>query len=93
MIIRTIIGLAHNLALLVVAEGVETNQQLMTLRDLKCDQIQGYLVGRPMRMDGPTELIATRARVGFAGSSSVETNSGTEGRFSDTTPEETFALP
>jgi diguanylate cyclase (GGDEF)-like protein/PAS domain S-box-containing protein len=51
IIVRTIIGLAHNLGLSIVAEGVETPQQLSILRDLTCDQLQGYLFGRPKRMD------------------------------------------
>ena len=62
MIVRTIIGLAHNLGLSVVAEGVETRAQLKILRDLECDQIQGYLIGRPMPIVGPTELITNRAK-------------------------------
>ena len=73
MIVRTIIGLAHNLGLLVVAEGVETIGQLKILRDLKCDQIQGYLFGRPMQMDGITPLIATRGRMLISNSLSAET--------------------
>ncbi len=72
MIIRTIIGLAHNLGLSVVAEGVETREQLKILRDLECDQIQGYLIGRPMPIVGPTELITNRARVLFAGTASAD---------------------
>ena len=72
MIIRTIIGLAHNLGLSVVAEGVETREQLKILRDLECDQIQGYLIGRPMPFVGPTELITNRARVLFAGTASAD---------------------
>ena len=67
MIVRTIIGLAHNLGLSVVAEGVETREQLKILRDLQCDQIQGYLIGRPMPMVGPSELINNRARALFVG--------------------------
>ena len=67
VIITAIIGLAHQLGLSVVAEGVETVQQLNALRDLLCDQIQGYLTGRPMQMaDGPTELMTARARMSFA---------------------------
>jgi EAL domain-containing protein (putative c-di-GMP-specific phosphodiesterase class I) len=72
MIVRTIIGLAHNLGLSVVAEGVETRAQLKILRDLECDQIQGYLIGRPMPIVGPTELITNRARVLFAGTASAD---------------------
>ena len=62
LIVRTIIGLAHNLGLTITAEGVETAQQLATIREMMCDQVQGYLLGRPMQMDGPVELAAIRAR-------------------------------
>ena len=62
MIVRTIIGLAHNLGLEIVAEGVETPRQLAIVRGFACDQVQGYLVGRPIRMDDPDELTAARAR-------------------------------
>ena len=62
IIVRTIIGLAHSLGLLVAAEGVETPRQLAIVRDLLCDQVQGFLLGRPMRMEGPAELMAARPR-------------------------------
>jgi diguanylate cyclase (GGDEF)-like protein/PAS domain S-box-containing protein len=42
-IVATIISLAHSLNLKVVAEGVETEEQAKLLRQLKCDEIQGYL--------------------------------------------------
>jgi len=63
MIVRTIIGLAHNLGLSIVAEGVETSVQLAMIRDHMCDQVQGYLLGRPMPMDSSTELTAARAKL------------------------------
>jgi EAL domain-containing protein (putative c-di-GMP-specific phosphodiesterase class I) len=47
-IVRTIIGLGHNLGLQVIAEGVETPEQLQFLADNDCDEIQGYLVARPL---------------------------------------------
>jgi diguanylate cyclase (GGDEF)-like protein/PAS domain S-box-containing protein len=47
-IVRAIIALGHSLHMTVTAEGVETHSQFGTLGDLKCDQIQGYLLGRPM---------------------------------------------
>ncbi|MFP3906040.1 MAG: EAL domain-containing protein [Acidimicrobiales bacterium] len=46
-ITRGIIDLAHSLGLTVVAEGVETEQQLLILDDLGCDQAQGFLFARP----------------------------------------------
>jgi diguanylate cyclase (GGDEF)-like protein/PAS domain S-box-containing protein len=47
-IVRTIIALGHNLGLKVVAEGVETQQQLDFLRANHCDELQGYYFGRPL---------------------------------------------
>ncbi|MNI52576.1 Phytochrome-like protein cph2 [compost metagenome] len=46
-IIRTIINLSHDLEIKVVAEGVETKEQLEFLKDCKCDIIQGYFFSKP----------------------------------------------
>ena len=48
MIVRSTIDLAHNLGLVVVAEGVENAKAWDMLRALNCDQAQGYHMGRPM---------------------------------------------
>jgi diguanylate cyclase (GGDEF)-like protein/PAS domain S-box-containing protein len=53
-IVTTIISLAHSLELKVVAEGVETASQAQLLRLLRCDEIQGYLVAKPL----PAEEVA-----------------------------------
>ena len=50
-IIKTIINLGHNLGLNVTVEGVETVQQMKILKNLGCDQMQGYLFGKPAPMD------------------------------------------
>ncbi len=47
-IVRTVIDLAHNLGMAVLAEGVEDEATLATLRGFGCDRIQGYVVGRPV---------------------------------------------
>ena len=47
-LVMAIVTLAHNLRLRVVAEGVETEEQLAFLRLLRCDEGQGYLFGKPM---------------------------------------------
>ncbi|MNG01848.1 Oxygen sensor protein DosP [compost metagenome] len=47
-LVHAMINLAHNLNLEVVAEGVETPEQLDLLRGFGCDQVQGYLISRPL---------------------------------------------
>lgn len=47
-LVRAMVNLAHNLHLEVVAEGVETAEQLNELRAYGCDQVQGFLISRPM---------------------------------------------
>jgi diguanylate cyclase (GGDEF)-like protein/PAS domain S-box-containing protein len=47
-IVRAVIGLGHGLEMSMVAEGVETEQQLSFLADEGCDAVQGYLIGRPL---------------------------------------------
>ena len=59
-IVSTIISLAHCLNLKVVAEGVETEEQLKMLRLLRCDEMQGYLYSRPLPPDAVRRLIANQ---------------------------------
>jgi len=47
-IVKTIVTLAGNLGLEVIAEGVETEEQLNQLRLLKCQYAQGFLFSKPM---------------------------------------------
>jgi len=54
-LVSTIINLAHSLKLRVVGEGVESEEQSRLLRLLDCDEMQGYLIGRPV----PAAEIAT----------------------------------
>ncbi|MDO8863571.1 EAL domain-containing protein [Haliea sp. E1-2-M8] len=57
VIAKTIISLAHNLKQKVIAEGVETREQLEFLRAQSCDFIQGYYVSRPLPADELTPLL------------------------------------
>ena len=43
-----IVAMARTLGIRVVAEGVETEEQLAFLREHQCDEVQGYLLGKPM---------------------------------------------
>ncbi len=56
-LVSTIISLAHSLRLKVVAEGVETESQANTLRLLRCDAMQGYLVSKPVPADRIAALL------------------------------------
>jgi EAL domain-containing protein (putative c-di-GMP-specific phosphodiesterase class I) len=61
-IVRTILMLAQNLGMDVVAEGVETREQLALLRELGCESGQGFLFSKPVGADGAEQIIAdTRA--------------------------------
>ena len=55
-LVMAIITLAHNLRLKVVAEGVETEDQLRFLQLLRCDEIQGYLFSRPVPAESLVRL-------------------------------------
>jgi EAL domain-containing protein (putative c-di-GMP-specific phosphodiesterase class I) len=56
-LVMAIITLAHNLRLQVVAEGVETEEQLRFLRLLRCDEAQGYFLGKPLSAAELEELL------------------------------------
>lgn len=63
-ITRAIIAMAHSLELKVVAEGVEDCTQLDFLKSHGCDEVQGYLISRPVEADAMGEVL--RNRVGEA---------------------------
>ncbi len=61
-IVKAIIAMAHSLDMRVVAEAVETEQQLAFLREHRCHEVQGFLVGRPVPADElETRLVAATA--------------------------------
>lgn len=61
-ITSTIITMAHSLGLTVIAEGVETAEQLRYLRSQGCDEIQGFLLARPMEADACLDFLLKHAR-------------------------------
>lgn len=71
VIVRTIIGMATNLGLEVIAEGVETEEQLAFLRDNGCLAYQGYLFSKPMPVHEFEHLVMVRggARLSLAADS------------------------
>jgi len=62
-IARTIIAMAHNLNLLVIAEGVETEGQLAYLRDHGCDEMQGYFFSKALPAEEFTSLLREGTRL------------------------------
>jgi diguanylate cyclase (GGDEF)-like protein len=58
-IIRAVASLARSLGITVTAEGVETHAQLVQLREVGCDQGQGYFFARPVSADRIPELLAS----------------------------------
>jgi diguanylate cyclase (GGDEF)-like protein len=60
-IVKSIVSLAHSLDIRVNAEGVETDAQMQLLRDHGCDELQGYLLGRPAPPDRLAHLPAPPA--------------------------------
>ncbi|MGH6680450.1 MAG: EAL domain-containing protein, partial [Bradyrhizobium sp.] len=65
-IVRAVIGLGHAMEMSIVAEGVETADQLGFLAGQGCDAVQGYLIGKPLPIDKYAAL------VGRPGASAVE---------------------
>jgi len=61
-ITRAIIAMAHGLSLKVVAEGVEHPGQLAFLKEQKCDEVQGYLISRPVEAEGLAALLRAETR-------------------------------
>ncbi|KYK48830.1 diguanylate cyclase [Bradyrhizobium liaoningense] len=59
-IVKSVIGLARDLRIGVVAEGVETADQLECLRQISCDEVQGYLISRPVSANGVLALLDTK---------------------------------
>jgi EAL domain-containing protein (putative c-di-GMP-specific phosphodiesterase class I) len=57
--VRTIITMGHNLRLKVIAEGVETAEQLAFLKEQQCDEIQGYYFSQPLAADDFSEYVKT----------------------------------
>jgi EAL domain-containing protein (putative c-di-GMP-specific phosphodiesterase class I) len=58
-VVRTIIAMSHGLNIKVVAEGVETEEQLRFLLRRKCDEAQGYFIARPVALEDFCETVRT----------------------------------
>ena len=61
-IIHTIVQMSQNLSLRTIAEGVENEQMLTCLKDLNCDEAQGYYIARPMPIEQFKEYLLESQR-------------------------------
>jgi diguanylate cyclase (GGDEF)-like protein len=64
-IIKALVALGHGLKLAVVAEGVETQEQLTFLRSVRCDGMQGYFLSRPLPAQEATSLFIKKTMLGM----------------------------
>ena len=64
-IVRTIITLAQSLNLTIVAEGIETNEQLQMLRDLNCQYGQGHFFSKALKVEWAASLLFANANIAF----------------------------
>ncbi len=73
-LVKYTIELGHNLDLTVVAEGVESPEQVEMLKDMNCDQIQGYFYSKPVEANALTELAKEQIARKEQEDNSTETN-------------------
>ena len=61
-LVPAMIGIAESMGMTVIAEGVETQEQLEQLRSLNCGFAQGYLFSKPLKQQSVTQFIASAPR-------------------------------
>lgn len=66
VVVHSTIELAHNLGLIVVAEGVETQKALELLGNLGCDIVQGFLISKPLSMEDFNEFVKSQSKKSFS---------------------------
>ncbi len=62
-IVSAIVAIAHNLGKRVVAEGVETERQFAVLKNLHCDEIQGFLFSKPLSRESASALLLNPSKI------------------------------
>ena len=69
MIVRSVLGLGKSLEIPVLAEGVETHEQLEFLRSIECEEVQGYYFGRPASAEQIRQIVASGCQSPHSGGS------------------------
>ncbi len=57
VLVKSIIGLAHSMNIKVIAEGIETEQEAVSLKELGCEECQGYWFARPMPLEDALKFV------------------------------------
>ena len=57
VLVKSIIGLAHNMGIKVIAEGIENEHEAVTLKELGCEECQGYWFARPMPLEDALKFV------------------------------------
>jgi EAL domain-containing protein (putative c-di-GMP-specific phosphodiesterase class I) len=71
-IVKAIVGLAHNLGMEVVGEGVETAEHLEKLRTLGCELAQGFHLSAPLTAEAAAHLLAPQRAAGLGPAAPLE---------------------
>ena len=71
-LVAGIIAMAHRMGLRVVAEGVETEDQLSYLRSMQCDEVQGYLLAKPLPVSEARALLQSGLQLVAPGPSDLD---------------------
>jgi len=64
-IVKSVISMAHGMGLKVIAEGIEKQEQLSLLKEMSCDEIQGFLISKPVKADKIVSLVQAKKIVGL----------------------------
>ncbi len=83
-LVRTAVQLARNLAMDVIAEGVETEEELAKLTDMGCDLIQGFLLSRPLSAECVEDLLRESVKPYVAATLQCRPELDSSGRLSPT---------
>jgi EAL domain-containing protein (putative c-di-GMP-specific phosphodiesterase class I) len=94
-IVHAIVALASNLGIRIVAEGIETFDQMVMLQAMECESAQGYYFSKPLSVETAEEMLKTGGIIGPAPAPHEPTaaNRTAQTRFSERRETETKRMP